>query len=278
MKEILKRSFCVMFTCMLLIPMAVQAEENQEATLQNATAQYAIKDPKIDGKIDEVWDTTPFYYAKHRENTGEAGEQARKNPIEGSYAKILWDEDYYYLLGVVYDTTLSEAGFTDWNSVDYWISEKNTQEYGWDADEGDYCYCITDDGTPVPQHGDKTVIDNAEKSVQNHGDYYVVEIKIPWQSDVVVENGHEIGFTVSFNDDMDGDGERDAYTYWAAGNNGEYWNNTNALASVELIGQPEMVSDEPAVNPYIIIGVIAGPIVVIGICVVCIVLGKKRRK
>ena len=60
--------------------------------MQNATAQYANTAPKIDGKIDEVWDTTPFYYATHRVNIGEVGKQARRNPIEGSYAKILWDE------------------------------------------------------------------------------------------------------------------------------------------------------------------------------------------
>ena len=277
MKQYLK--ICVLlFMCLFFVSLTAWAQEPVEATSQNATAEYTNKPPIIDGEIDKVWETTPFYYAMHRENTSEVGEKSKVNPIEGSYAKILWDEKHYYLLGVVYDTTLSEAGFTDWNSVDFWISEKNTQVYGWDEDEGDYCYCITDDGTQVvQQHKDGSKVygkefDGSKQSVVNYGDHYVVEIKIPWQSDVVVESGDEIGFTVSFNDDMDGDGERDAYTYWASERNGKYWSNTNALVSVELVRQTVHV------NPFVIVGAIAGVLVACGVvCVICVNVRKKKR-
>lgn len=273
MKQNFQRVYLVLFICILLAPMTARAAKTQEATLNNATAQYATDAPIIDGELDKVWDTTPFYYVKHYESTGDMGEQQQNNPIEGSYAKILWDEKAYYLLAVVYDTTLLEAGFTDWNSVDYWISEKNTQEYGWDKDEGDYSYCITDDGTPVSWHGDSTVIENAEKIVQNYEEYYVVEAKIPWQSDVTAKNGHKIGFNVSINDDIDGDGERDAYTYWATDDDGEYWNNTNALAAVELVGQSGIAETTVL---YMIVGVMTG--VIVSICVVYIILRKLKKK
>ena len=87
-----------------------------------------------------------------------------------------------------------------------------------------------------------------------------------------MESGDEIGFTVSFNDDMDGDGERDAYTYWASERNGKYWSNTNALVSVELVRQTVHV------NPFVIVGAIAGVLVACGVvCVICVNVRKKKR-
>ncbi len=212
-----------------------------------ATAREATVKPKIDGVIDPIWDDADRMYAI---NLGGSTEGLDNPYIGNSYASLMWDADGLYLLGVMYDTTIPETDADARNSIDFWVSEMYTYDTSFDYDDGDWHYCKASTGEEVYYCGNKTVYDEATTAVNVYSDHFVVEIFCPWQNaDFTPAIGTIIGFTVSFNDDIDLDGIRDLYAYGETTDiSHSYWSQTLALPEIEFVAGPEVMTDDLAAD------------------------------
>lgn len=240
----MKKSIFLLVLFSLLASMSViAAAEDPTANAPKATTK-----PVIDGKIDAIWASDDRMYGTVYGDTAEGLE----NPyIVNSYASLCWDEDGLYLLGVMYDKTIPENDTEARNSIDFWVSETCSDESAY-LEDGDWHYCKASDGTEKYYTGNESVYDEAVTAVKVYDDFYVVEIFCPWQTEGFSPAvGDQIGFTVSFNDDIDMDGTRDMYSYWATTEaSGAYWEQTMALPRITLVEGPAVEApEEPAVEP-----------------------------
>ncbi len=240
----MKKSLSLLALCALLASMSIGiAAEDPTANAPEATTK-----PVIDGEIDQIWSSADKMYGNVYGTTTEGLE----NPsIVNSYASLCWDADGLYLLGVMYDKTITEDDVDARNSIDFWVSETYSDDsvYG---EDGDWHYCKASDGTELYYTGNETVYDEATTAVKVYDDFYVVEIFCPWQTEGFAPAvGTQIGFTVSFNDDIDTDGVRDMYSYWATTDVSEaYWSETQALPKITFVEGPavEVAEDAPAAD------------------------------
>ncbi len=242
-----------------------------------STAAKATVAPVIDGQIDEIWDYTEAQTVNTSASEGVE--------VSAAYTKILWDDTGLYFLAVVTDDSITEKDADARNSVDFWISEKNTKTDGFDADAGDWHFCKASDGTECYYTGNEKIYDVAESYVDLTADGYVIEFYAPFLSDITPAVGTKIGYTVSVNDDVDGDGVRDGYSYWSVtADDGAYWSNTKALCDVTLVDGPvfaeetvaEVVADDVVTTaPQTFdAGVIAAVAVIVSAA--CYAIAKKR--
>ena len=238
----MKKVLFALALCSVVASMTVSVAAETAATAPEATIK-----PTIDGVIDEAWLNAEKMYGDVWGSTTEGLE----NPsIVSSYASLMWDNDGLYLLGVVYDTNIPTEDIEARNSVDFWVSETYTADVTFDGADGDWHYCKASTGEEVYYCGNETVYEEATTAVAVYDEFYVVEIFCPWQTEGFAPAiGTKIGFTVSFNDDIDLDGGRDAYSYWkTTEDSGSYWSETLALPEIEFVAGPEVVVDEPAAD------------------------------
>lgn len=228
----MKRLFAILAAALIIALLAVPAAA---LTSTNTTAAYATVCPVIDGDIDEIWNYT------EAQNVPDIGD------ITNSYTKLLWNEKGLYLLAYVEDASVTTDDADARNSVDFWVSEKNTQDVGYDADPGDWHFCKASDGTECYYTGNAKVYDVAERTVKTTGKGYIVEMFVPYLSDLKAAEGTVIGYTVSINDDNDDDGVRNEYTFWATSDDdGAYWENTLALCDLTFKAGPDASVFAPA--------------------------------
>ena len=110
----------------------------------------------------------------------------------------------------------------------------------------------------------------ADAAVDVSDDRYVVEVYVPYQSDMKPENGCIMGFNVSFNDDTDGDGNSDICTYRKVSEDSKvYWVNTAALSEVVF------VSTENNFAGIIIVGVVF--VITGGVCLIYKIQRSRRK-
>ena len=212
------------------------------ATEYDSIANYAGIKPVIDGKIDAIWDATAAQestWPGDRDGEGISG-----------YTKILWDEDYLYLLGVVNDpTTLQEANPTTTDSIDFWISETYSDDMGY-PNAGDYQVTLSPYDTLGGYYigNEKAPESVAEHAAVINGDgTYVLEIVMPWMDpEFKPEAGKVFGYNASFNNDIDGDGARDSWTSWVEWNGMPYWSDCMWLNQVELVKADVAVAADEA--------------------------------
>lgn len=218
----MKKLALILSALILVLSMSVFAADD------GTTAAYATVKPVIDGQIDEIWQYTSKQVLPDDYD------------ISDSYTQILWDETGLYFLAAVGDTSITEDDVDARNSVDLWISEKNTKSDGYASDPGDWHFCKSSDGHEIYYTGNSKVYDVAERAVARTDKGYIVELYVPYLSDIKAKEGTVIGYTVSINDDFDGDGVRDAYVYWTTSDlNTAYWENTSALVDITLTSGPD---------------------------------------
>ena len=241
----MRKSLFLLALCSVVASMTVSvAAEEPTANAPEATIK-----PVIDGVIDPVWENADKMYGD------QYGGDLLNDRIVSSYASLMWDADGLYLLGVMYDTTLTDAAVADaadpsCNSIDFWVSETYTEDTTFDGADGDWHYCKSSAGAEPYYTGNETVYNEATTAVEIYDEFYVVEIFCPWQTvGYAPEVGGYLGFNVSFNDDADVDGERDMYSYWATTEySGSYWSETIALPKIYFTEGPVVEVDAGEVD------------------------------
>ncbi len=231
----MKKTLAALLTAALLVSGATFAQA--DGVDLTSTANYASEAPLIDGKIDDVWATTEKQIIDYASSAGVQ--------ITGAYTQVLWDEDGLYILAVVEDDTFTEKDAEAVNSVNFWVSEKNTRMMGWNNDPGDWYFTVASDGTVPSYPGMEKVFEAAESALSATSKGYTIELYVPYLSDIAPAAGVKIGYNATVNDDVDNDHVRDGYTYWSCSSeNSSYWENTLGIGTVELIGAPAVEETE----------------------------------
>ena len=172
-------------------------------TLKNQPkmAEAAKGTPEIDGTIDSVWDNaTAISLDTYTMGSGATGT-----------AKMLWDENYIYVLAEVKDAVLSNASANAYeqDTFEVFFDENNHKTASYESD---------DIQARVSYTGEKTVTDGLStdafiSAAATTSDGYLVEYALPFTI-APFTAGQVVGFDVQINDDGDGAGKRTSIANW----------------------------------------------------------------
>ena len=155
----------------------------------------------IDGEIEDAWENA---------NTIDVDNYSLGSGATG-VSRMLWDENYIYILTEVTDSYLTNASANAYeqDTVEVFFDENNNKSSSYESD---------DIQVRVSYTGDKTVTDGlstdafeSAASITDTG--YIVEIAIPYTITNFTAD-QIVGFDVQVNDDADGDGSRDSIANW----------------------------------------------------------------
>lgn len=164
-----------------------------------AEAKYGT--PAIDGKIESAWNKAKKIDVKIA---------AVGKPAATGTARVLWDENFLYVLVEVTDPVLDNKAKNDYekDSVELYLDENNGKSPSYQADDGQFR--VTFEG--VPSFGSNGADDRFASSVARVKGGYLVEAAIPFRS-ITGTNGLVLGFDAQIND-ADGTGTRAGVSKW----------------------------------------------------------------
>ena len=173
--------------------------------------------PKIDGKVDDVWNTAPrIVTARQVDDLNKlgAGEQVARADV-----RCLWDDEYLYCLAVVKDSNLQAGGDQDWqhDSVEWFVDAGLDRQTTYDDNDAQYRTNCDGDISM----GENANEDNYESKVTKTDGGYIVEAKIKMSPKMSPKAGGQIGFDVQVNNDT-GDGTRSSAAKWNDPTNDSY--------------------------------------------------------
>ena len=183
--------------------------------------------PTIDGTIDESWsNSTPIDINKL---------SLGSNAATGT-SRMMWDENYIYILTEVKDSVLSKASVNAYeqDTVEVFFDENNGKTTAYEADD---IQCR------VNYDNEKTVTDGkttddfiSATSITSNG--YIVEMAIPYTNSAF-KNNQVVGFDVQINDD-NGAGERTGISNWSD-LTGLGYTNTTGFGVLKLTGGSDIL-------------------------------------
>ncbi len=167
-----------------------------------AEATKAEAPIEIDGEIDAAWADA---------NTINIDTYTMGSNGATGVSRMLWDENYLYILTEVKDAKLSKASANAYeqDTVEVFFDENNHKAKSYESDD---VQCR------VNYENDKTVTDGRStdsfiSAAKTTADGYLVEIAIPYTIGVF-SAGQIVGFDVQINDDGTGDGKRTGIANW----------------------------------------------------------------
>ena len=150
-------------------------------------------------------------------------------------AKILWDDEYLYVLADVKDPVLNKAASDAWeqDSVEIFVDENNNKTSTYEAD--DKQYRIGYENTHS-FNGTKCVEENIKSEVVVTEDGYKIEAALKW-TDIAPAEGAKVGLDIQVND-ADNSGKRVGTLNWAD-KTGNGWSSTEVFGTILLAAGEE---------------------------------------
>lgn len=187
-----------------------------------AEATKAASPIEIDGVIDDAWaDANVIQIDNYSMGSGATGT-----------SKMLWDENYLYVLTEVKDSKLSAASANAYeqDTVEVFFDENNHKTSSYESDD---IQCR------INYENDKTVTDGRStdaflSATAKTTDGYLVEVAIPYTIGSF-QAGQIVGFDVQINDDGTGEGKRTSIANWND-LSGQGYINTSGFGVLKLIG------------------------------------------
>ncbi|MBO4864255.1 MAG: endo-1,4-beta-xylanase [Eubacterium sp.] len=127
-------------------------------------------------------------------------------------AKLMWDEEYLYVLMDVKDATLNDDSENEWeqDSIEVFIDENNARSGSYDADDKQYRVSFNDKHS---FNGEKCLEENMQAAVVITDGGYMVEAAFKW-TDITPADGTEISLELQVNDASSA-GSRTGTLSWA---------------------------------------------------------------
>ncbi len=188
----------------------------------------------IDGSIDDVWtngNVLPMNATKLL-----TGTVTNAADLSG-YGKLLWDNNYMYVLAVVTDDSKrndSPNSYED-DAVEFYFDINNNKTATYGANDVQYSFGW-DDGTIVGSLPSGRAVTGIEYSAVSTTNGYIIEGRIPWstlQGSPAAEQ--LIGIDFMINDDDDGTG-RDGKLSWNAAVD-DAWQNASLFGTGKLYAE-----------------------------------------
>ena len=169
----------------LIIAMVLSVIPSVYSESVHQTAEAVYGTPVIDGEIDQVWDKTNYYTVTHCNKTGVI--------FYKGWFKVLWDENYIYVLAKEYTTQFNDNESDPWlqDSVDVYIDENMRRTKGYE--NGDYqLRCNFKNLISGNNYNDLTLIKSQAKTLD---DSFIVEMAFPLET-IKPHEGLSVGFEV----------------------------------------------------------------------------------
>ncbi|HHU20714.1 MAG TPA: polysaccharide deacetylase family protein [Bacilli bacterium] len=205
----------------------------EEIAKNHAYAVYGT--PEIDADIDEIWAEAPVLNINRYQGAWESGATGT--------GRVLWDEEYLYVLYDVNDPVLDATGSQahEQDSVEAFINETGEYSITYQDGVGQYRVNYLNEASFNPGR----YSDGFESATRETGKGYVVEMAIPWK-EVSPESGHTLGFDLQINDATNG--ARDVATAWND-LTGQGFQDPSVFGEVTLVGSTEEVPENEIVIP-----------------------------
>lgn len=155
----------------------------------------------IDGDIDAAWADA---------NTIDVSTYSMGNGAT-AVSKMLWDENYLYVLTEVTDPVLSVASANAYeqDTVEVFFDENNHKSTSYETDDIQCRVNYENEKTVTDGRSTDAFLSSAKKTATG----YIVEVAIPHTIDAFHSN-QIVGFDVQVNDDGTGDGKRTSIANW----------------------------------------------------------------
>lgn len=155
----------------------------------------------IDGDIDAAWADA---------NTIDVNTYSMGNGAT-AVSKMLWDENYLYVLTEVTDPVLSVASANAYeqDTVEVFFDENNHKSTSYETDDIQCRVNYENEKTVTDGRSTDAFLSGAKKTATG----YIVEVAIPHTIDAFHSN-QIVGFDVQVNDDGTGDGKRTSIANW----------------------------------------------------------------
>ena len=195
---------------------------------------------------------------------------------------VMWYDGALFLLAEVSDSTYSTSAEAahEQDSLEIFISNENTRTYAYQA--GDFQLRFNRDG--VHTFGSTGSIEGLEYAVQDNGDTYLVEARIPLEG--VVEEGRILGFDLQVNDAWGTPAARQAFTKWND-HTDNTWQSTEFFGELTLLAaavdspapivEDSVQETESSCNTLCVLLIVFGSLALIAIVVIAVVLRKKTK-
>lgn len=200
-----------------------------------AEATYTETPIEIDGVIDDVWADA---------NTIEVNNYSMGNGATGT-SRMLWDENYVYVLTEVKDAVLSKASANAYeqDTVEVFFDENNHKTSSYESDDIQCRINYENDKTVTDGRSTDAFISGA--AVTENG--YLVEVAIPHTLGAFT-SGQIVGFDVQVNDDGTGDGKRTSIANWND-LSGQGYINTSVFGVLKLVGDGSVTTTPTTTTP-----------------------------
>ena len=191
-----------------------------EASADPPKAVYGS--PVVDGFAEGIWEDAPIIHIPSTSSTSTSAD-----------CRLMWDRGYLYVLAEINDSTpyavgqpsplsdnASHLGERN-DTIELWINWTNSTSADYYADTAAH-YIIDRNNLCDTNFRSSVDVSAVKHAVVSDNDHYTVEVAIPLPRIIDSRNWEKFGINFSINDDMTGDGYRDAYITWYSG--GAYWN------------------------------------------------------
>ncbi len=198
--------------------------------------------PTVDGVIDDIWENAITFDVETRNFTYVSG---NKSTVSAT-AKLMWDNEFLYVLAQVKDHAVSYANETIGylrDSVEVVLDERNQRDGLWiphnetcaqwrvGAKKND----LSGSGNSYSKGYERFT---GGTSLSDNG--YIIEMAVPFY-EITPQYGAQIGFEMQINDD-NGSGTRTGIVCWNSPL-GESWQYTDVLGIVNFINDKSQMED-----------------------------------
>ncbi|MBP5281008.1 MAG: endo-1,4-beta-xylanase [Lachnospiraceae bacterium] len=199
-------------------------------TLKPALTRVSQGSPKVDGEMDEVWNTTESFWLNV--NTGAAQCAAR--------VKVLWDQKKLYVYAEVEDSDVSVAGKEAYekDSLEIYIDEDHGRSVTYANDDKRYRISAENE---VSCLGKKAAEKKVESKAKKTDFGYVIEASFEW-TDLSPKVHNLVGFDLRIND-ANSDGVRIGTLSWCDGNQ-DAGTDTSCFGVIKLAAAGEEIADK----------------------------------
>lgn len=175
---------------------------------------------KVDAKIDSIWNSQPSIPMETI---------SQGYTLDGSTFKVLWDDEYVYVLFDVKDSVLNDqnANAYEQDSIEVFIDQNNAKSATYEADDGQYRVSFKNF---VTFNGGEEEFFQSKTRLTLDG--YIVEVACRLYS-ITPEEGDLLGFDVQINE-ADASGIRTGIRNWCNATNMGY-KDTSGLGLLQLL-------------------------------------------
>ncbi len=188
---------------------------------ERPTASAIFGTPKIDGEIDDAWNSVPAVEVKKIAKSETSMPEA---DVATGTVKLMWDKDYLYALWQVKDSKLSTKADNAYeqDSIELFVDELHERAGAYQKD--DVQYRVSCEGK-LSGAGEGYKEENLKAAVKRIDGGYLVEMSVRL-SFAKREGGTKMGLELQLNDDP-GTGSRGGVSKWNHAENDSYQDTSN---------------------------------------------------